>query len=970
MYIFASNCYFYNKPILIHQQKPDTMRKLTLFFAMVLLLGACSQKVWEKTSSGVLLYPKSKSEKGAKAIKLEVVNDQIIRVVASPGEQFSTAKSLCVVDQTTTPVNFEVTEQNDSIILSTSKVKAKASLTSGAVVFYDENNKVILQERNNGKSFSPITVEGTSGYSFSQVFESPDDEAFYGLGQHQSDEFNYKGRNEILFQYNTKVSVPFVVSNKNYGILWDNYSVTKFGDPRDYSEMDLFKLYNSKGEEGGLSGLYYTNSDTNQVFVNRNESAIDYENLTTIKKFPEGFKFYNSTIVWKGQIEPKESGEFHFKLYYAGYTKVYINNELIVPERWRTAWNPNTYKFSKELEQGKKYSIRLEWKPDGGTSYIGLKALSPRPKADQEALTLSSEMGDQIDYYFIKGNSIDEVISGYRTVTGKAQIMPKWAMGYWQSRERYKSADELVGVVKEYRKRQIPIDNIVLDWSYWPTESWGSHEFDPKYFADPAGMVKNVHDLNAHIMISVWPKFYHTTDHYKEFDSKGWMYQRATKDSVRDWIGKGYIGSFYDAYNPDARKLFWAQMKEHLYSKGFDAWWMDASEPDILSNASIEYRKQLMTPTALGPSTKYFNAYALMNAEAIYDGQREVDPNKRVFLLTRSGFAGLQRYSTATWSGDIGTRWEDMKAQISAGLNYAISGIPYWTMDIGGFCVENRYVRAKEGSADLEEWRELNSRWYQFGAFCPLFRSHGQFPYREIYNMAPESHPAYKSMVYVNKLRYRLMPYIYSLAGKTHFEDYTIMRALVMDFNGDAQVKSIGDQYMFGPSLMVAPVYQYKARNREVYLPKANGWYDLYSGKYTEGGQKINVDAPYERMPLFVKEGSIVPFGPEIQYAGEKQPDVITLYVYTGKDAEFILYEDEGINYNYEKGAFSTIRINYNEQSGKLILGDVQGTFDGMLKSRKFNVVWIGKEKPVAFDLNRKADVEITYDGKLTEVSR
>jgi len=311
-----------------------------------------------------------------------------------------------------------------------------------------------------------------------------------------------------------------------------------------------------------------------------------------------------------------------------------------------------------------------------------------------------------------------------------------------------------------------------------------------------------------------------------------------------------------------------------------------------------------------------------------------------------------------------------MKAQVSAGLNFAISGIPYWTMDIGGFCVENRYTRAKEGSEDLNEWRELNSRWYQFGAFCPLFRSHGQFPYREVYNIAPENHPAYKSMVYVNKLRYRLMPYIYSLAGKTHFEDYTIMRALIMDYNGDTQVNNIGDQYMFGPSMMVAPVYQYKATSREVYFPSANGWYDLYSGKYIDGGQKLNVPAPYERMPLFVKEGSIVPFGPEIQYTAEKQADVITLYVYTGKNAEFTLYEDEGVNYNYEKGAFSTIKMNYDEATGKLTIGDVNGSFDGMLKSRTFNIVWVGKQKAVGYDLAKAPDTTVTYEGKMMEVSR
>ncbi|HZL12053.1 MAG TPA: TIM-barrel domain-containing protein [Prolixibacteraceae bacterium] len=947
------------------------MQKLIILSFLMLFLAACSQKVWEQTPNGVLIHPKSETENGAKTINLQVISEQIIRVVASPSDQLSEIKSLCVVDQTNATPTFEVTEQNDSLILSTSKVKAKVSLTSGAVVFYDENNRIILQERaKGGKSFSPITVEGTKGYSFSQIFESPDDEAFYGLGQHQSDEFNYKGRNEILYQYNTKVAVPFVVSNKNYGLLWDNYSVTKFGDPRDYSDMDLFTLYDSNGEEGGLSATYYTNSDTSQIFVNRKESAIDYENLTTIKKFPEGFQFNNASIVWKGQIEPKESGEFHFKLYYAGYTKVYINDVLVVPERWRTAWNPNTYKFTQNLEQGKKYSIRLEWKPDGGTSYIGLKVLSPRTKADQDALSLTSEMGDQIDYYFIHGNNLDDVISGYRQVTGKAQIMPKWAMGYWQSRERYKTEKELLDVVKEYRKRNIPLDNIVLDWSYWPTDAWGSHQFDSIHFPDPAGMVKKVHELNAKIMISVWPKFYHTTQNYKDFDSKGWMFQRAVKDSVRDWIGDGYIGSFYDAYNPDARKLFWKQIQDNLYTKGFDAWWMDASEPDILSNASIEYRKELMTPTYLGPSTKYFNAYALMNAEAIYDGQRGVDPDKRVFLLTRSGFAGLQRYSTATWSGDIGTRWEDMKAQISAGLNFAISGIPYWTMDIGGFCVENRYANAKEGSEDMNEWRELNARWFQFGAFCPLFRSHGQFPYREIYNLAPENHPAYKSMVYSDKLRYRLMPYIYSLAGKTHFEDYTIMRPLIMDFNGDTAVNNIGDQYMFGPSLMVAPVYKYKARNREVYFPSANGWYDFYSGKYFDGGQKLTVDAPYERMPLFVKEGSIVPFGPEIQYTGEKQANDITLYVYTGKDAEFTLYEDEGVNYNYEKGDFSTIPFKYNEEAGKLTIGDATGSFDGMLKSRTFNIVWVSQQKPEAYDLSKKTDATVTYEGKALEIER
>ena len=945
------------------------MKKLLFLPVLFLLMISCGQKEWEQTDNGVLVRLKPASPTETSMLKVSVVTDRIIRVTAVPERSFSDAKSLIVIDQTTVPP-FTVTEEEGFVTVSAAEVKAKVALATGQVTFLDGNGNLITSEREGGRSFSPIEVEGTKGFTMQQIWESPTDEAFYGLGQHQSDEFNYKGKNEVLFQYNTKVSVPMLVSNKNYGILWDNYSLSKFGDPRDYSEMDLFGLYNAKGEAGGLSAFYYTNSDTSNVFVERNETAIDYENLETVKNFPEGFRFGNATIVWKGEIEPKESGLFHFKLYYAGYTKVWVDGKLVVPERWRTAWNPNTYKFTCELEAGNRYPVRLEWKPDGGISYIGLKALSPRPKEEQEALSLWSEMGDQIDYYFIRGNNMDEVISGYRTLTGKSQIMPKWAMGYWQSRERYKTSDELLGVVKEYRKRNIPLDNIVLDWFYWPEEAWGSHEFDASRFPDPKAMVDSVHSLDARIMISVWPKFYHTTDHYKEFDAKGWMYRRATEDSIRDWVGRGYIGSFYDAYDAEARKLFWGQMKEHLLPKGFDAWWMDASEPDILSNASVEYRKALMTPTALGPSAKYFNAYALMNAEAIYDGQREADPNRRVFLLTRSGFPGLQRYSTATWSGDIGTRWEDLKAQISAGLNFALSGIPYWTMDIGGFCVENRYTRAAEGSADLEEWRELNARWYQFGAFCPLFRSHGQYPFREIFNIAPDHHPAYQSMVYYNKLRYRLMPYIYTLAGMTWHNDYTIMRALAMDFPGDPMVTSVGDQYMFGPALMVAPIYQFQARSREVVFPAGTGWYDLYTGKYNDGGHTQTVAAPYEVLPLFVREGAILPFGPEIMHTAGNSADPITLYIYTGKNGAFNLYEDEGTNYDYEKGAFSMIPITWDEESGTLTIGERKGSWEGMPETRTFNVVWVSKEKPVKFDLSAAPQASVTWSGAAVTVQR
>lgn len=937
---------------------------IVLFFVVASVVG-CNTSNYQKTSDGIIISLKQTSPNDVRSIRLQVVTDDIIRVTASPLKKISDDKSLITSYTETKTSGWDVIQKGDSIILQTATTKAITSIKTGEIIFTDTKGNVILQEqRGGGKTFEPIEVEGSKGFTFRQIFESPADEAFYGLGQHQSDEFNWKGRNEELFQYNTKVSVPFVISNKNYGILWDNYSLSRFGDPRPYANLDeICTVFDKNGEKGGLTAIYMVNKDPKNIFVERQEANVDYENIQTIKNFPKDFPFNNAAISWEGQIQPKESGLFRFNLYYAGYTKVYLDDSLVVKERWRTAWNPNSFKFSAKLDKNKRHKLRIEWQPDGGVSYLGLKALSPVPDSEQQKLSLWSEMGKQLDYYFIHGNSADEVIKGYRTITGKAPIMPKWAMGFWQSRERYKTQDEIIGALKEFRRRQIPIDNIVLDWNYWPENAWGSHEFDKNRFPNPKGMVDSIHAMDARIMISVWPKFYATTEHFKEFEDKGWMYMQAVKDSIKDWVGPGYVGSFYDAYSADARKLFWKQMKDHLYTLGIDAWWMDASEPNVRDCTDLPYRKALCGPTALGSSTEFFNAYALMNAEAIYNGQREENNNKRVFLLTRSGFAGLQRYSTATWSGDIATRWEDMKAQIPAGINFSMSGIPYWTMDNGGFCVEKRYENAPEGSADRDEWRELNARWHQFGVFVPLFRTHGQFPYRELWNIAPETHPAYKTMLYYTQLRYRLMPYIYSLAGKSYFDDYTIMRGLIMDFGTDKNVVNIGDQYMFGNALMVCPVYEYKARSREVYFPANTGWYNLQNGKFVAGGQKLTVAAPYDQMPVYVAAGSIIPMGKVIQNTTQAQND-LTIYVYAGKNGKFTLYEDENVNYNYENGKFSKIEFTYNDAKKSLSIAKCEGSFTGMEKQRKFRIVYINSNNQQGIDDKTEKAVEVTYTGE------
>lgn len=971
------------------------MRKVLGFLTLFSLCLVGCDKGYHRTERGVIVdidmsgnYDRVDQ---TSRVMLEVMGEKLIHVRAvqdldfeseGPGkkqnEAFPLDSSLIIVPNLP-KVPFKVESTEDSVFVMTNAVIAGVERKTGNVRFQNAvTGEVILQELEGGRYFQPIEVGDEWKFNVSQGFYGQEDEALYGLGQHQSDEFNYKGKGEELFQYNTKVSVPFIISTKGYGILWDNYSLSQFGTNYYKPLSEWFQLYNKEGEQGSLTGTYVPTKGKTLV---RNESDINFSHLDrdnglqTVVNLPRDFNFSGSKVTYEGELESFESGKFHFSLYYAGYMRVYLDNELVVPERWRTAWNPNTYKFDFEIEAERRVPIRIEWEPDGAVSYCGLQAAEPTSEDQSGFIYWSSEVANAVDYYFVDGDSMDEVISGYRTLTGKSPIMPKWAMGYWQSREKYNNQEELVSTFKEFRKRQIPIDNIVQDWFYWREDQWGSHEFDPARFPNPKQMVDDVHNMGGHIMISVWPKFYVNTEHYKEFDANGWMYQQAVKDGIRDWVGPGYVGSFYDAYSAPARKLFWNQMKEHLYPLGFDAWWMDASEPNIRDCTDMEYRKLLCGPTALGSSDEYFNAYALMNAEAIYDGQRSVDNDKRVFLLTRSGFAGLQRYSTATWSGDIATRWEDLKAQISAGLNFAASGIPYWTMDIGGFCVENRYVAAQQlfdrigvENSDLKEWRELNTRWYQFGAFCPLFRAHGQYPLREVWNIAPDYHPAYKSIVEYTKLRYSLMPYIYSLAGMTYFKDYTIMRPLAMDFTADKRVYDIGDQYMFGPSIMVAPVYEYGARTRDMYFPEGKGWYDFYTGKFVKGGQQLNVEAPYEHMPLYVKAGSIVPFGPDVQYAMEKQPDVITLYVYGGADADFTLYEDEGDNYGYEQGRYATIQMHYSEADGKLTIGQREGSFPGMLQKRTFKVVKVSKENPLPFDLNSASKV-IEYDGNVVEVA-
>jgi alpha-D-xyloside xylohydrolase len=910
---------------------------------------------FHKTATGIVVTPDHGPEK---AVRLEVYGDAAVRVTEAATPAIDVPASLMV---TARPGGaFTVSERAGHVQLKTRRLVADVSLADGQVAIRDAAGRPLVAESGPGR-FAPASAEGQKFLAIRQQFNRGTDEGFYGLGQHQNAQMNYLGEDVELAQHNMDVGIPFVVSTRNYGLLWDNNSITRFGNPKPYALVGTDDLkVTGDGGKPGFTARYWV---AGKPALTRQEATIDYQYIRDQAKWPAEAKpptgaqgaAAEQRVVWTGTIHPTKSGPHKFELYASSYFKLYVDGKPVL-DRWRQNWNPWYHNVEVPLIAGKPAEIRIEWEPNGG--YIAFFHNDPQAPADRNSLSFASELAHAIDYYVVAGDNMDGVIAGYRALTGKAVMLPRWAYGFWQSRQRYETQDQLLDVVQQYRRRGLPLDNIVQDWFYWPEDKWGSHLFDRARYPDPKGMIDRVHDLHAQFMISVWPKFYPTTDNYKELAAHGHVYLGNIRMGNRDWVGPGYLNTDYDPYSAEARAIYWRQIRERLAVLGVDAWWMDATEPDIHSNLSIEERKAVMTPTALGPGAAFFNSFPLVHAEGVFQGWRSFKPDVRSFILTRSGFAGSQRAGLAIWSGDVAARWDDLRNQISAGVNFSMSGIPNWTHDIGGFAVEERY--SKQDPAALDEWRELNLRWFQFGAFSPLFRSHGEFPHREIYEIAPAGSAMERSMEYYDRLRYRLLPYIYTLAADTWFADGTIMRGLVMDFPADRAMRDVNDEYLFGHALLVAPVTAFKARTRSVTLPAGAGWYDFYSGRAFAGGQTIEADAPYERIPLFVRAGSILPIGPSLHYAAEKPEDPIILNVYTGADGRFSLYEDDGTSLGYQNGAFTRIPIRWDEASHTLTLGARQGAFPGMLHTRTFRIRWIGPGRPLDLEA---ADKELRYDG-------
>jgi len=589
---------------------------------------------------------------------------------------------------------------------------------------------------------------------------------------------------------------------------------------------------------------------------------------------------------------------------------------------------------------------------------------------DNAQETSFESLGDCSDYYFMIGGNADGVIAQMRDLTGQSPMLPLWTLGYFQSRERYKTQEEIVSVVEKYRNLNVPLDGIIQDWQYWgPDSVWNCMGFDKKTFPDPKGMVDKIHNLNAHLTIVAWPGFAPATRQYKEFASKKMLINFDT------WPPNAGTKP-YDPYNSAARDIYWDYLNKGVFSYNVDGWWLDSSEPDHINVKEKDFDQ----PTALGSYRSVVNAFPLEHVKGVYEHQRATTSGKRVFILTRSAFAGQQRYGANTWSGDIISSWETLQKQIPAGLSFALTANPYWNADIGGF-----FLWEQGGSNALREktYHELYVRWLQFGTFTPMMRSHGTDAPREIYQFGKRGDWSFDAIERYINLRYQLLPYLYSTAWNVSSHSGSIMRALMMDFAADKKTQDINNEYLYGSSILIVPVtnamYVSKkggktvedfstVKTQKVYLPKGTEWYDFWTGNKLKGGEEVEKAAPIDIIPLYVKSGSILPWGQKVQYAAEKNWDKLEIRVYPGANGEFTLYEDENDNYNYEKGLNSTITMKWDDQSKTLTIGERKGSFKGMLKSRTFNIVLVSAKTGTGVNQATQFNKTVQYNGTLKSV--
>ena len=634
----------------------------------------------------------------------------------------------------------------------------------------------------------------------------------------------------------------------------------------------------------------------------------------------------------KGTFQSDAAGEYGFLINGNERAKLHlsVNEKKLIDIT--NMWVADSAGAKIHLDANTTYNISAE---TGGNTQL-------RVRPPSNTMGFRSDASRAIDYYFIYGPQPDQVVARYREITGAAPLLPLWAYGFWQCRERYSSQQQILDTAAEFRKRQIPVDVMVQDWQYWGKYGWNAMKFDERFYPKPAELMSALHRDNFHMVISVWAKFGVQTDVNKEFMNDGLILKSAAatgepgeSKETEDWA---------DLFNPKAQALYWKDLDRGLFHDGLDGWWLDASEPegDPLKNDN----------TYLGPGRTVRNAFPLFETTAVYKGQRVADEDKRVVILTRSAFTGQQRNGIINWSGDISANWDTLRRQIPAGLDFGISGFPYWTTDVGGFFrPRDQYTSAA--------YHELLIRWFQFGAFSPIFRVHGYQSETEMWKYGPQVESILRQY---DELRYRLMPYIYSTAWGVTNRGETMMKALPFVYPKDETLRNVSDQFLFGDSLLINPVTEPNATTRKIILPAGSDWYDFWSGQKSRGGQTIVADAPLDKMPILVREGSIVPLGPKVQYAAENQ-DPTELRIYGGRDADFQLYEDSGDGYAYERGERATINLHWNDKSRELTIGERSGSFPGLRSKRTFNVVLARSERGVGLEPTKEYDRSVTYEG-------
>lgn len=814
---------------------------------------------------------------GEGTLTVTPLQDNAVRIRYVEGEMREMPE--LVYEDSKERVRCKVTEEGGKTIFQLGQMQLTADNVAQTVTACNAKGETVFTAT--AHQLKDARVQGEATREARLEITSPQDEYLYGLGQFQDGYLNVRGLTRRLTQVNTQIAVPFLMSSKGYGILWNNYGLTDFNPAEGKVVMER------EEGEGEARRVNVTSTEGGRWEVRRNNN-------------------------FNGTLEVPESGKYTILLdvgqKMARRHNLSIDGQTVID--LRNSWLPPTTSIITELEAG-THALRAELER-GDQPVIYFKKV-------EDNTVFRSPVAECVDYTIFTG-SADEIIGSYRAVTGEVPMLPSWALGYIHCRERFKSQDELLTTARRFRAERIPIDLIVQDWQYWGKYGWNAMKFDEEFYPDPTEMVSDLHDMNMQLMLSVWSKIDPSSEVGNEAQERGFYIPETT------WI---------DFFDQEAAGFYWKNFSEKLLPIRIDAWWQDATEPE---NDDLEGRRIMK---GAEPGERYRNIYPNMVNKTVYEGLRQDDPERRAMIFTRSGFSGIQKYGAVLWSGDVGNDWQTLRYQISAGLNFMASGLPWWTYDAGGF------FRPRDQYSN-PEYIERLIRWVQTGTFLPLMRIHGYMSDTEPWNYGPEAQKIITD--YIN-IRYKLMPYIYSEAAQVTLNGSTFMRPFVFDFPYDEEALKQNTSYMFGPSLMVSPVVESGVTECKVYLPKNDaGWYDWWTGEKLAGGQYVSAQVDIEKIPVYAKAGSIVPAGPQKQYVAEKTDGPLVINVYPGADASFTLYEDEGVNYNYENGAYSTISLTWDDAAQSMTIGKRQGSFEGMEKEKAIVVNVLGKEKSVKYN--------------------